>query len=265
MLTRQEAEAVAVQAAEYPRHDEPAKAKLRAAAERKHAREAEDFAVFAAVDQAAYAERIAASVARAGADLEAARVAEAEAELRAAGALRDERAAQDRAREHSEAARQVREAWRRIQGRGTPAEQRRALLDTQAADQVAAGEQAAAEGKAAARAQADGELEAARTRAGEAETALRVTRELAGHPGRALYSPETLAQNVPHALRIWDQLQPLEQQFVKQAITTFAMLTGLYDEIKAKGGAEREAELEGQRPGPGAFTFPGAVPGVAGR
>src|SRR6185437_1266928 len=102
-------EAVALQAAEYPRHDDAAKAQLRAAAARKHAREAEDFAAFAAVDQAAYAERIAASVARAAADLEAARAAEAEAELKAAGALRDERAAQDRAREHAEAARQVRE------------------------------------------------------------------------------------------------------------------------------------------------------------
>lgn len=265
MLTRQEAETIALQAAEFPQHDEAAKAELRAAAERKHAREAEDFAVFAAVDQAAYAERIAASVTRAAADLEAARTAEAEAELKAAGALRDERAAQDRAREHAEAARQVREAWRRIQGRGTPAEQRTALLESQAADQVAAGEQAAAEGKAAARAQADGELEAARARAGEAEGALRVTRELADHPGRALYSPETCGQNIAHMLRIWDTLQPLEQQFVKQALTAFAMLTGLYDEIKAKGAAEREAELEGQHPQPGAFTFPGAVPGVAGR
>jgi hypothetical protein len=68
-----------------------------------------------------------------------------------------------------------------------------------------------------------------------------------------------------HLVRIWDSLQPLEQQFVKQAIMTFAMFTGLYDEIKAKGGAEREAEVEGQRPRPGAFTLPGMAAGVAGR
>ena len=43
------------------------------------------------------------------------------------------------------------------------------------------------------------------------------------------------------------------------------MLTGLYDDIKAKGGAEREAELEGRRPEPGAFAMPAAMPGVAGR
>jgi hypothetical protein len=72
-------------------------------------------------------------------------------------------------------------------------------------------------------------------------------------------------ENVPHMLRIWDELQPMEQQFVKQAIGAFAMLTGLYDEIKAKGAAEREAELEGQQPEHGAFTLPGAAAGVAGR
>jgi hypothetical protein len=161
-----------------------------------------------------------------------------EAELKAAGALRDERAAQDRAREHVEAARQVREAWRQIRGRGTPAKERRALLESQAADQVAADEQATAEGKAAARAQADRELEAARSR---------------------------VAENVTHMLRIWDTLQPLERQFVKQALTALAMLTGLYDEIKAKGAAERDAEIEGRRPEPGAFAMPVAMPGTAAR
>jgi hypothetical protein len=67
-------------------------------------------------------------------------------------------------------------------------------------------------------------------------------------------------------LRIWDTLQPLERQLVKQAITTFAMLTGLYDEIKAKGGAERETELESGRPPrmPALALGPG-MSGVAGR
>jgi hypothetical protein len=70
---------------------------------------------------------------------------------------------------------------------------------------------------------------------------------------------------VPHLLRIWDQLQPVEQQLCKNTIAMFAMLTGLYDEIKAKGGAEREAELEGQRPGyVPPFTM-AATSGVAGR
>jgi hypothetical protein len=113
---------------------------------------------------------------------------------------------------------------------------------------VLAGEQAPAEGKAAARALADRELEAARARITNAEDALRATQELADHPGRALYSPETCAENVVQMVRIWDTLQPMEQQLVRNTISMYAMLTGLYDDIKAKGGAEREAELEGQRP-----------------
>jgi hypothetical protein len=265
MLTRAEAEAIALQAAEYPQHDEAAKARLREFAARKHAREAEDFAGFAGVDQAAYAKRIAASMTRAAADLEAAERALAEAESKAAEALRAERAQQDRVREHDEYARQMQEAWKRVQGRKGPREQADALRDAQNAAQVAQGERAAAEGKTAARAEADRELAAARARVTEFEAALRATRELAASPGRTLYSPETCSQNVPHMLRIWDTLQPLEQQFTKQAITTLAMLTGLYDEIKAKGAAEREAELEGQRPGPGALTLPGMPSGVAGR
>jgi hypothetical protein len=265
MLTRDEAEAVALQAAEYPQHDEGARAKLSIIAARHHQREAEDFREFAAVDQAAYADRIAASVTRSAADLQAARDAELEAERKAGEALEAERAAQDRVREHAEDARKDHEAWKRVQGRGTNREQRDALLASQAAAQVAQGEQAAAEGAAAARALADRELEAARARTGAAETALRVTQELAAHPGRALYSPETCSQNVPHLLRIWDTLQPMEQQLVRQAISAFAMLTGLYDDIKAKGGAEREAELEGRRPEPSPLRVPVTMPGTTGR
>lgn len=265
MLTRAEAEAIALQAAEYPQHDQAARAELAAAAARKHEREAEDFRAFAAVDQAAYAERIAVSVTRAEGDLQAARDAEAEAGRKAGEALGAERAAQDRAREHAEHARKVQEAWKQVQGRGTPREQTEALLASQAAAQVAQGEQAAAEGTAAARALADRELEAARARTGTAEAALRVTQDLAAHPGRALYSPETCSQNVPHLLRIWDTLQPMEQELVRQAISTFAMLIGLYDSIKAKGGAEREAELEGQGPQSSPLRVPVTMPGTVGR
>jgi hypothetical protein len=130
---------------------------------------------------------------------------------------------------------------------------------------VARGEQASLEGKTAARIQADSELAGARVRVTECEAALREARDLADHPGRPLYSPETCAENVAHMLRIWDQLQPLEQQFVRNTITMFAMITGVADDLMAKGAAEREAELEGQRPGPGAFTMPVAMPGTAGR
>lgn len=265
MLTRAEAETIALQAAEYPQHDEAARAKLGAIAAGHHQHEAEDFRAFAAVDQAAYAERIGASVTRAAADLEAARGAETEAERKAGEALQAERAQQDRAREHAEYARQMQEEWKRVQGRGGPRAQADALRDAQNAAQVAQGEQAALEGKAAARALADRELEAVRAGIGEAEDALRATRELAGHPGRALYSPQTCAENVPHMLRIWDTLQPMEQQLVRQAITTFAMLTGLYDDIKAKGAAEREAELEGRGPRLSPLRGPVATPGMAGR
>lgn len=265
MLTREQAEAVALQAAEYPRHDEAAKAQLRAAAGRKREREAEDFAVFAAVDQAAYAGRIAASVASAAADLEAAQGAAAGAEDKAAEALRAERAAQDRARDHAEHARQTQEAWKRTQGRGTPAQQTQALIASQATAQVVQGEQAAAEGKTAARELADRELAEARNRVAAAEEALQAARDLAVSPGRAFYSPETCAENVTHMLRIWDSLQPVEQQLVKNTIAMYAMLTGLYDDIKAKGGAEREAELEGQRPQHvPPYTLPASA-GVAGR
>lgn len=255
MLTRDEAEAIALQAAEYPRHDETARTELAGVAARKHQREAEDFRAFAAVDQAAYTDRIAASATRAAVDLQAARDGEREAERKAGEALEAERGAQDRAREHAGHARKVAEAWKQVQGRGTPREQTEALLAAQAAAQVAQGEQAAAEGKAAARALADQDLETARARTAAAEAALQATQELADCPGRALYSPETCSQNVPHLLRIWDQLQPMEQQLVRQAISAFAMLTGLYDDIKAKGGAEREAELEGRA----------ALPGTIGR
>jgi hypothetical protein len=150
-LTRAQAEEIAIQAAEYPRHDDEALTELRAAADRKHRREAEDFAAFAAVDQAAYSARIEAGVAQAAADLEAARDAAAEAEGNATAALRAERQAEDRAREHADHARSVHQAWKRAQGRGKPQEQTEALLASQAAATVAQGEQAAAEGKAAAR------------------------------------------------------------------------------------------------------------------
>jgi hypothetical protein len=52
MLTRAEADAIAIHAAGYPQHDGAARAKLRAVAARKHEREAEDFRAFAAIDQA---------------------------------------------------------------------------------------------------------------------------------------------------------------------------------------------------------------------
>jgi hypothetical protein len=48
-------------------------------------------------------------------------------------------------------------------------------------------------------------------------------------------------------IRIWDGLQPMEQQLVRNTISMLAMLTGLYDDLKAKGAAELEAELDGQR------------------
>jgi hypothetical protein len=173
--------------------------------------------------------------------------------------------AQDRDREHAEYARRLQEGWKRIQGRGTPGEQKDALKDAEAAARVAQGEQAPAKGAAAARTLADRELEAARARVAGAESALRAAQALADSPGRALYSPETCAENVTHMLRIWDTLQPMEQQLVRNAISMLAMLTGLYGDIKAKGGAEREAELEGQRPQPAAAFAGSAVAGMAGR
>jgi len=57
----------------------------------------------------------------------------------------------------------------------------------------------------------------------------------------------------------------MEPQFFKQAISAFAMLTGLYDETKAKGAAKREAELEDQRPDHGAFTIPVTMRAVRAR
>lgn len=262
MLTRAEAEAAAIQAAGYPQHDGAARAELRAVAARKHEREAEDFRAFAAIDQAEYIERIRDSVTGAASALEATRDAEREAERKAGEAVRAERRAEDRAREHAAHARKARQAWERVEGRGAPQKQTEALLAHQGAGQVLAGEQAAAEGKAAARALADRELEAARARVTDAEDALRATQELADHPGRALYSAETCAENVVHMVRIWDTLQPMEQQLVRNTISMYAMLTGLYDDIKAKGGAEREAELEGQYPQGVPALGPG--PGVAG-
>jgi hypothetical protein len=265
-LTRAEAEAIVIQTAGYPQHDETARAALRAAAERKHEREAEDFRAFALIDQAAYAERIGASVTSAADGLEAAREAEAEAERKAAEALRAERRAEDRAREHAVHARKLQHAWERVKGRGTPQKQTDAFRDGQAAAQVAQGEQAAAEGKAAARTLADRELEAARARISEAEDALRAAHDLADCPGRALYSPQTCAENIVHMVQIWDTLQPMEQQLARNAISMLAMLTGLYDEIKAEGAVEREAELEGHAPQPGpAFGLGPALAGAAGR
>jgi hypothetical protein len=265
MLTRAEIETIALQASEFPQHNEAAKAKLQAIAGRKHEREAADFAEFKAVDQAAYATRVLAAVVRATGDLEAARDAVTEAEGNAAAALQAERVQQDRVRDTDEHARLVRDAWKQVQGRGTPREQTDALVASQAADQVARGEQAALEGKTASRVLADSDLETARARVTELEAALRTTKDLADHPGRPLYSPETCAENVAHMLRIWDQLQPLEQQFVRNTITMFAVISGVADDLKAKGAAEREAELEGQRPEHGAFTMPVAMPGTAGR
>jgi hypothetical protein len=265
MLSRAEAEAVVIQATGYPVHDAAGAAQLRAVAARKHEREAEDFRVFAAVDQAAYVERIAGNVTRAAADLEAAEQAVAEAEGKAAGALRAERRAADRAREHAVHARKTQQAWERVKGRGTPERQTGALREAEAAAQVAQGEQAAFEGAATARALADRELEAARAAVTEAEDALRAARDLADCPGRALYSPQTCAENVVHLVRIWDTLQPMEQQLARNAIQMLAMLTGLYDDIKSKGAAEREAELEGRTPQTGAAFLGSAALGAVGR
>jgi hypothetical protein len=151
-------------------------------------------------------------------------------------------------------------------GGGTPEKQTGALRDAEAATQVAQGEQAAAEGAATARALADRDLEAARARVTIAEDALRAAQELADSPGRALYSLQTCAENVVHLVRTWDTLQPMEQQLVRNAISMLAMLTGLYDDIKSKGGAEREAELEGQaqQRGPG-FDLGPAMGGAVAR
>jgi hypothetical protein len=265
MLPRDQVEAIVLQAADYPQHDEPAMAEHRAAAARKWEQEARDFLKFAAIDQAAFGARIGAAVTRDVTALEAARDELAAKEDKAAGALAAERAAQDRAREHAEHARQVHVEWKRVQGRGAPREQTDALIASQAAAAVAQGEQAAAEGAAAARVLADRELEAARSRVAELEDKLRSGREWAANPGRAPYSPQTCMQNVPHLLRVWESLTPLEQQFVRNAVTTFAVVSGLFDQIKEQGAAEREAELVGKRPQHGAFALPVAVPGTAGR
>jgi len=97
-----------------------------------------------------------------------------------------------------------------------------------------------------------------------AETVLQATREPAASPGRALYSPETCAENVVHLLRIW--VAAAAPAAVRpHAVTMFAVLTGVANELKAKGAAERQAELEGHRPQAGAFTVPEAMPATAGR
>jgi hypothetical protein len=265
MATRTELETIAAQASAAAPHTPEAKAELRALAERQQQREAEDFEAFAAVDRAAHKERVAAAVGRAEGDLEATRDAEAEAEDKVAGAIQAERAAQDRHREHAEYARKQQEAWKRVQGRSGPREQADALRDAQNAELVAQGEQAAAEGKTAARELAERDLEAARARTAALEETLRVTRDVASYRGRPLYSAETCTHNLMHMLRIWDSLQLLEQQMVRQGILNLAMLTGVADDLKMKGAAEREAELEGKRPQPGAFTLPGLSAGIGGR
>jgi hypothetical protein len=99
MLTRAEIESVALQAGEFPQHDEAAKAELQAIAARKREREAADFAQFAAVDRAAYATRILAAVVRAAGDCKGAQDTETETADKAASALQAERAQQDRARD----------------------------------------------------------------------------------------------------------------------------------------------------------------------
>ena len=96
-----------------------------------------------------------------------------------------------------------------------------------------------------------------------AETTLHTTRELAASPGRALYSPETCAENVVHLLRI-GVVAAARAAVRPHAVMMFAVLTGVADELKAKGAAERHAELEGHRPQAGAFTVPVAMPGTAG-
>ena len=263
MLTREEAEALVVQFATYPEHDQEGKARLRAAAGRKHQREAEDFAEFAAVDQAAYAERIAASVTRVTADLETARDAVAEAEDKAAGALRAERAAQDRAREHAEHARRQQEEWKRVQRRGTPREQTEALIASQAAAQVAQGEQAAAEGATAARELAGRELEAARGRVCEIEEAVRAAREAAASPGRAFSQPgNVLGERQPPA-------QDLGFAAAGRAADGQEHHQHVRDDHRAvrRDQAKRRRRAgsrgRGKRPQSGAFTLPVAA-GVAG-
>jgi len=265
MTGRADLEAVALQVSATAPHTPAARAQLQALAGRKQQREAEDFEAFAAVDRAAHKERFTAAVTRAEGDLEAARSVETEEEDKAAQAIQAERTAQDRHRQAAEHARQQQEAWKRVQNRATPEKQTEALLAAQAAAQVAQGEQAAAEGKTAARELAERDLEAARARAAVAEETLRLVQDRASHPGRPLYSAETCTHNVMHLLRNWDALQPLERQLVKQVISNLAMMTGVYDDIKLKGAAEREAELEGKRPQPGAFTLPGLSAGLGGR
>lgn len=45
----------------------------------------------------------------------------------------------------------------------------------------------------------------------------------------------------------------------------YAVLTRLYDDLKAKGAAGRGAEFEGQRPQPAPFSLPVPTPGLARR
>lgn len=244
MLTQSDAEALAIAASGYRPADEPTKERLTAAGARKRARDAESFDEFRAIDQAVYVGRVRAEVTTAETAVSGARTVLAAAEKRAADALKAERDAQDHMRAFTAHVRATELEYRRVHGKGSPDEQTSALIRMRAATDIAAGEQAKADGAAAERAQADKAVNEARSALVEAEDALTLVRELADHPGRSLYSFETCSANAFHLVRFWDQLNPLEQTFVKQALDAMCVMTGLKDEIRDAAIGETEERLK---------------------
>jgi hypothetical protein len=173
-----------------------------AAAKAKLKRDRESYAAFRAVDQQqhdrAHRQRVTDAVAAAEDDLRLWREDLETLEPEAAEALAGFRAAEDRARETREHARQQLAEYERVKGKGSAKEETDALILADTADTVAADAERVMEGKQAELTAADGLLAEAREGLATAERHLDKIRAAAEIPaGTAPISDVTIRRTCP--------------------------------------------------------------------
>jgi hypothetical protein len=192
----------------------PVPAAYAAAAKAKLKRDRESFAAFRAIDQQehdkAHRQRVTSTVAAAEEDLRLWHADIEELEPDAAAALAAFRAAEDRAREAREYARQQLGAYELGKGKSSPAEETEALIRADTADQVASDAAKVMEGRQAELLEADRSLaKAAREGLAGAERQLDKARKAAEIPaGTAPISNVTIRANSAfmQADEIWNAL-----------------------------------------------------------
>ena len=195
-----------------------------AVAKAKLKRDRESYAAFRRVDQEeherAHRQRVTAAVDAAVDDLGLWREDLEMLEPEAAEALAGFRAAEDRAREARQYARQQILEYERVKGKGSAKEETDALVRADTADTVAADAEKAMEGKQAELTAADQALGEAREGLATAERHLDKVRAAAGSPaGAAPISDATIRANASYMQgdEVWDTLSGPDKDRVRQA------------------------------------------------